>query len=369
MIEGQWYAPRSAKRCSAKLNIYDAVFKLEVEDGILYQGSLSSLKVSSRLGNVERKLTLEDGSVFATYENDKIDDYFKDVKNVNSILHTLESHLGLTFVALFTTLLVGFVFFKWGIPWTSKHIAHALPHKTNLLIAKNSFKFLDKYILDESNLSKERKEEIRKHFKVKLLPLNENKEVEYKINFRAWNQDGLAIPNALALPSGDIILTDKFVKLCKTQEEMDAVMLHEMGHVVHRHTLEMVIEGTFMSVAVMVIAGDSNVMADMGIGIGSLLASSNFSRDHESEADSYAFKKMLTVHIDPASFSNIMERMMAYIEEERQLPKKKKKSKKVKKDMFDYLSSHPSTQKRIELANKYSECFKQGLTTCNVEAP
>jgi predicted Zn-dependent protease len=34
-------------------------------------------------------------------------------------------------------------------------------------------------------------------------------------------------------------------------------------------------------------------------------------------------------------------------------------------EFLDYFSSHPTTQKRVELANRYSECFKQGLTTCN----
>ena len=50
------------------------------------------------------------------------------------------------------------------------------------------------------------------------------------------------IPNALAFPSGDIVLTDKFVQLSKNQDEIDSVLLHEMGHVVHRHGLEMLIE-------------------------------------------------------------------------------------------------------------------------------
>ena len=132
-----------------------------------------------------------------------------------------------------------------------------------------------------------------------------------------------------------------------------------MGHVVHRHGLEMLIEGTFVTVAVMMMTGDGSGMGDMGIGLGSALVSSAYSRKHEAEADLYAFKKMLQAHIDPKSFSMIMNRMTAY------MTKNKKKIKKHnKEDVLDYFSSHPSTQKRVELANRYSECFKQGLTIC-----
>jgi len=74
----------------------------------------------------------------------------------------------------------------------------------------------------------------------------------------------------LALPSGDIVLTDKFIELSENQDEIDAVLLHEMGHVIHRHGLEMVIEGTLVTVAGMLIVGDSNGLADMGVELGSL---------------------------------------------------------------------------------------------------
>ena len=361
MIEGGWHAQGSAKRVTAKLEIDGTTFTLLLADGTIYNGKISNLKVSDRLGNVARRVTLEDGSIFTTYENDAIDKHFK---NLNSILHSLESHKGFVLAALVATLFTIFVFFKWGIPWTSKAIAHALPHKTNILIAQNSLKFLDKYIFEDSNLTEDKKEKIRQHFSQKLLPLSNDKEIKYVIHFRSWNDGSLEIPNALALPSGDIILTDKFVTLCKTDEEMDSVMLHEMGHVVHRHALESVIEGAFLSVILMTITGDSNGMADMGIGLGSLLATSSFSRDHESEADMYAFKKMLIAKMDPAAFSTIMERMTEYIKKERQLPLDKNNNKKSQKNIFDYLSSHPKTEQRIEVANHYSDCFKQKLTIC-----
>ena len=48
-------------------------------------------------------------------------------------------------------------------------------------------------------------------------------------------------------------------------------------------------------------------MGDMGIGLGSALVSSAYSRGHESEADKYAFDKMLKSGIDPKSFFKYYE--------------------------------------------------------------
>lgn len=364
MIQGKWYAQGSAASLDATLAITsENSYVIEIENGAGYEGELSALDVGNRLGNTERKITLEDGSIFATKENDFIDHTFKKHLVSNGFIHTLESKMRWVFVALVITVFTTFGFFKWGVPWSSTKIAHMLPHETNELIAAHTLEFLDEYIFEKSKISKTKMEEIRQHFKSKLLPLSEDKEINYRLHFRLWSDGNLSIPNALALPSGDIILTDKFVELSKSQDEIDSVLLHEMGHVVHRHTLEMVIESTFITVATMMIVGDSNGLADMGVGLGSLLVSSSYSRGHESEADQYAFEQMLTAKIDPIAFSDIMNRIMSHME---QSNKNYKSDKESKDDILDYLSSHPTTKQRVEIAEQYSQCFKKGLTTCEV---
>jgi len=373
MIAGQWHAEGSAASSKARLISEDQKhYILELEDGTRVEGRLSTLEVGNRLGNIERKITLEDGSVFVTKENDKVDSLFKGQLKTNSLIHALESHMGWVMVALVVTILTTFSFFKWGVPWASNQIAHALPEKTNQIIAANTLDFLDKFMFETSTLDTDKQEKIRRHFHGHIASLGiENKEIVYKLNFRSWRDGNLSIPNALALPSGDLVLTDKFVELCQSQEEMDAVLLHEMGHVVHRHTLEMVIESTFITVAVMLMVGDSNGLADMGVGLGSLLVSSAYSRGHESEADTYAFDHMLRAKIDPASFSRIMDRMTRYMQEQTNKSGKKnradKNEVKESEDSFlDYLSSHPNTKKRIEIADQYSECYKKGLSICDI---
>ncbi len=412
-IVGKWYPEGSSAQSEAELTVEDGQFTLAVSEGKTYRGNIHTMKVSDRLGNVERKLTLDDGSIFTTPENDVIDAMFKRSGSMSGIIHSIESNMRWVVVSLLVTVVAAFSFFKWGVPWASEKIAHALPEQTNVMIADGTFKFLDKYIFEATKFDTAKQDAIRKHFMTTLVPYG-SKEKSYKLHFRSWKMGDIDVPNAMALPSGDIIVTDKFIELSKNQQEIDSVLLHEMGHVERRHSLEMLIEGTFVTVATMLVIGDVNAFGDMGVGLGSALVSSNYSRGHESEADDYAFKKMLVAKIDPASFSQIMNRMTVYMEDEQQTrheevvakvkaakkgegkdkdakkegaqknakaeiaekngkaeakPKKLKKKVRSEGSIWDYLSSHPSTKKRVAIANQYSVCFKKGQTTCTIVVP
>lgn len=356
-IYGKWHEKSSAAQLNASFAVINESFCVEIETGIIYRGKLSSLIVSDRLANIQRKIILENGSVFVTSDNDNIDEIFKKQLKYKKMIHTLETKTIWIFLAIVVSIVFGISFFKWGVPYFSKEIAHSLPAKTNILISANTLEILDKYIFKETKISQKTILEIREHFNSNIASLDKlDGGLKYKLHFRLFKNGDLSLPNAMALPSGDIILTDKFIELCKTQEEMDSVLLHEMGHIIHRDSLTMVIEGAFISLAIMAIVGDVNFLADMGVGIGSLLISSSYTREHESKADIYAFNKMLSAKMDPIAFTNIMNRMSKYMN--------KSLSKDDEKDFSEYISTHPKTDKRVKIAKRYSECFKKGLSSC-----
>jgi Zn-dependent protease with chaperone function len=365
-VKGNWQRQGYAASVVASLRYQQDDYTIDTEDGQRFRGILSEVDISPRLARIERKLTLPDGSVFSTRDNDGVDQLSKSANG--GFIHILESKLRWVMVALVVTVFCGFSFVKWGIPWASTQIAYALPHKTNELIASNTLAFLDDYFFDDSQLDATKQQQIRAHFESVLVPLEENTEITYKLHFRAWNQGDEAIPNAFALPSGDIVLTDKFVELSKNQQEIDSVLLHEMGHVIRRHGLQRVIEGTFVTVALTLITGDISALAGTGLGLGTLLVSNHYSRGHESEADEYAFKKMLLMGDDPDNFANIMARITNHAETlpEYATTTDEADSDQQRGDVLDYLSTHPRTEKRIEQAKRYSQCFKEGLIHCEI---
>ncbi len=291
-----------------------------------------------------------------------IDTYLVRDKN---FIHKLESSLLWITFSLVFTIFFAFSFVKWGIPTISNKIAHSLPLSVNNLIAKNTLKTLDTIMLKDSKLSSTRKEAITSIFRHKLLAqIDKNDKINYKLHFRHWEYNKIGIANAFALPNGDIVLTDKFVQLSQNADEINSVLLHEIGHIEKRHSLQRLIESSFIAFIVMFISGDGTMVSDMGIGLGSLLVSSEYSRNHESEADLFAFEKMLTLKIDPKNFSSIMKRITNDLRFEQETKTLIQSDEKNGKDIIDYLSSHPNSLLRIKMANQYSDCFKQGLLLC-----
>ncbi|WP_294962162.1 M48 family metallopeptidase [Sulfurimonas sp.] len=353
-ITGKYLEEGCSKQLSATLKVEDNYFTIEIENEKRHSGEKKQLKIETRLGNVERKIILEDNSIFTTKDNDAVDNIFD-----KKLIYKFESKLIWVLVAIVVSMFFAFGFFKWGVPFLSKEIAYALPAKTTKLISTSALEILDKHIFEKSKLSQKIMQDIRTHFHVKIVPLVKTESnAEYKLHFRLYKEANISMPNAMALPSGDIILTDKFVQLCINQAEIDSVLLHEMGHVLHRHSLQMLIRSTFISVAVMTILADSNGLADMGVGLGSLLVNSSYSRDNEAEADKYSFEHMLIAGIDPIYFSNIINRMNEYV--------KKSTNLLIEGDSLKYLSSHPKTQERIDIAKEYSKCFESGLVECKI---
>ena len=51
-------------------------------------------------------------------------------------------------------------------------------------------------------------------------------------------------PNAFALPAGIVVVTDELVLLAQHDEEIESVLAHEIGHVMHRHSLRMLLQGS-----------------------------------------------------------------------------------------------------------------------------
>jgi Zn-dependent protease with chaperone function len=378
LIDGKWHDKDSAAHTRAVLRVDLGGYSLSIDSQDIKHGSLQDIAVSDRLGNIERKLTLGDGSVFSTFDNDAVDAIFKQGLNANSLIHILESNVAWVLVALVLTIGTTFSFFKWGVPWAGTTAAHALPQKTNDLIGGHTLEFLDDFLFEPSELEEFQQTRIRDHFFTSIVPLEHaDDRADYTLHFRAWGEGNNGIPNALALPSGDIILTDKFVELSQSQDEIDSVLLHEMGHVEHRHSLETIIQSTLMTTVVVMLTGELSGIADIGVGVGSLLLSTAYSRDNESEADQYAFESMLRAGIDPNSFAKIMERMSNFSElddasssggeaiEIGTASEKEVSADPEQTSFLDYLSTHPSTEKRIEQAKRYAHCYQKGFMVCD----
>ena len=340
-IKGVWYPQSSSARFRAELFLQNPSYRLVVESQEEIIGGVSGLEFSDRIGNIPRKVTLPDGSIFETPENALVDSFItENIKQsgFSGFIHRLESQWRWAFIALLITIAFSIVIITWGIPWMSKQIAQALPAQTNGLIAAGTLETLDRILLGESKLSEDKKEQLTQQFQ-HLIPSGEE-DYSFKLHFRSMR----GVPNAFALPSGDIVVTDSLVRLIAHEEEIDSILLHEMGHVVYRHGLQQIIHASIISFSIAMMNGDATDLNHLLIAFPTFLAQQKYSRDHETEADSYAFERMKVLGMNPKYFASIMSRLMQETEEidfsERE----------GSAHLSEYLSTHPATQDRIKRA-------------------
>jgi Zn-dependent protease with chaperone function len=108
---------------------------------------------------------------------------------------------------------------------------------------------------------------------------------EYQLEFRRGGKIG---PNAFALPSGIIVITDELVKLAKRDEEIDAVLAHEVGHVRGRHALRILLQNAGVAALAFAVLGDVGSVSSLVAAVPVMLVQAKHSRDFEREADAYA---------------------------------------------------------------------------------
>lgn len=121
--------------------------------------------------------------------------------------------------------------------------------------------------------------------------------------------------NAFALPGGKVGVNTGIFSVAKTQDQLAAVLAHEIGHVVERHHDERITRQMGASGAVQLlgaVAGNYGQLATQG---GSLLAQTGFllpgSRAQESEADVVGQRLMAQAGFNPQQAVDLWQNMMA----------------------------------------------------------
>jgi Zn-dependent protease with chaperone function len=100
--------------------------------------------------------------------------------------------------------------------------------------------------------------------------------------------------NAMAFPAGTILLTEEFIREINndtfTEDEIAAILAHEIGHIELGHAKERIIEKyRHQAAQVALNIASSNPLLRYGAKTLSALLQQKYSREQELEADSYAF--------------------------------------------------------------------------------
>ena len=148
--------------------------------------------------------------------------------------------------------------------------------------------------------------------------------------------------NAFALPGGHIVIMRGLLEKAGSSDEVAAILAHEIGHVSHRHPLQMGIHVAGIGMMVDLFTGEGSSLMEMAGEGGGLLLLLNYSRDMEREADAYGRKLMGTAGLSTGAMARFFAR----------LKPEGKKGGNGAENGGGYFSSHPPLEERIDAATK-----------------
>jgi Zn-dependent protease with chaperone function len=336
--EAFYYDGESSARSKVSLILAGDNLHLRGADLDLYF-PLAEIRISPPLASVRRSLYLPDGAVceIAGGSFAASLEHRQGKGSFFSSLHRWEMNLKRAFAALAATISVLGLFIHFGLPMLAKRAAFAIPPATEASLGIDTLHILDRTLFEPTNLDENRQNELRALFATIGTGLDDS-DRSFALMFRRSRHLGA---NALALPGGTVVLTDELEKLAEHDEEIIAVLAHEIGHVRNRHALRQVIQSSTTGLIVATLTGDVFSATSLAAALPTMLADASFSRDMEREADDFAAAYLQQQGISLDHFAAILLRLQqsrgGASEQEDQGA-----------GITDYLSTHPATDERIE---------------------
>lgn len=232
--------------------------------------------------------------------------------------------LALLALALFAGL--GVAGYRWGLPSLAAALAPEIPQATTQRLGKLALTTMERGVLKPSRLGVEKQAAIRSQ--VALLA-NAGALPAHELLFRS--APGLGA-NAFALPGGTIVVTDRLVQSA-TDEQVSAVIGHELGHLAHHHPMRRLIQDAVVSVAAAAYFGD---VSSAAASVSALALNSEYSREFEFAADRYAVERLRAAGLDPMALAVLLQKID-------------------RGSAGGLLASHPDTPARIAEIRKFTE--------------
>ena len=278
-------------------------------DGIITRKNLQFLiddcTIQAKLGSVKRLIDLPDDSRLETdFQHLELHLPKKAGNTFWRAIHYAETHKSVIAIAFIGIVLASLFLLRYGIPVIAKYAAIATPPSIESDLGKQTLDALDHEKLG--------------YFTASELPLARQKELQnalaamcrktdncpsYQLTFRKSPTIGA---NAFALPGGYVVMTDELVALAKNDDEIIAVLAHELGHVKERHAFRQTLQGTISGLIVIAITGDVSSIAS---GLPAAMLNLSYSRELESDADQYALQALKTACIPSKSFATLLLRL------------------------------------------------------------
>ncbi len=186
------------------------------------------------------------------------------------------------------------LFYRYGTPWAAAQLTRFVPLSWETRLSDNVLQRMDDGFLKPSKLPAERQAQLKARFDalVQKPPPGLQRYPGYQPALTLEFRSGMGA-NAFALPGGKVVMTDAIVKAAAdkgiSDDALVGVLAHEIGHVVYRHSMRMVVEQGVLNMGLGLALGDVSGVVSTGA---TVLTGRAYSRNHEREADCYAIALM-----------------------------------------------------------------------------
>lgn len=329
-ISAIYFDGKRARSIAVSLSVLGKELLMRGE-GIERNEPLTSLKILPPLAGTPRIILLVDGGRCEVGDHQALADLLPQL--AQSPVHGMEASWQYALIALIFTLATLVAVYFIGLPLLAEQVAKLLPAELALTIDQRFLADADRALLEPSKLDSARRQAIET--KLRNLTMPEDLPKPTSIEFRSSPHMGA---NAFALPGGTILVFDQLVTLADHDEEIIAVLAHEMGHVAKRHALRQILQASVVGLAVAWYLGDvSSLLATAP----TVILESRYSRDFERTADSFAIELLQRNAIAPSYLADMLEKLeAAHADKTLAAVNQAMKS-------LDYLSTHPNSEERI----------------------
>lgn len=282
MVEAFYFDGNTATRRHVRLSIAEGKLHIRGTD-VARQLALDSLTIGEPLANAPRHIELPDGGRCEVPDAAALARMLSAAGICESSVVRLQKRWSWALASFLFVLVWGFCTYRWGLPEAARFLAHKVPPELSQKISHGVLRQLDDRYFKPSRLPEARQQQIREQATAVLGALETP---PWRLHFRTSTSLG---SNAFALPDGSIILLDPLVSQLD-DAELNAVIAHEIGHLVHRDALRLLIQNATVAFIVAAWLGDASSAA---VGISSQLLQTDYSREAELEADAFAARFLL----------------------------------------------------------------------------
>jgi Zn-dependent protease with chaperone function len=300
--------------------------------GIEQQLLLRELVLGERVGTTHRLLGLPHGASLEVLDNAAFDAALQryGIRTAEQGISLLENRWRYALIAGMSALAAVVLFLTFGLPALSTRAVALIPPSADAYIGADTLRVLDRTTFSPSRLTPARQAQLSAEF------------AEITHDF-PWNgapptlvfrTGGRIHANAIALPSGVVVLTDELVALSKNDNELRGVLAHEVGHVVHRHAMRMLVQSSTSTLVLAGVFGDVSGAAPLTAAAPAIVVNAAYSRDFERQADDFAFKWMARHRIPAEQLGELLGRLGSQQAGE-----------------SGFLASHPDIEERVRAAH------------------